>query len=70
VLMVIVSASGTVGDVFGQRAHRTVELTGDGCPMKALIDGLTRISAANPSTQLSIVDQLGIQVGGIAFLGF
>ncbi|KAG2438097.1 hypothetical protein HXX76_005706 [Chlamydomonas incerta] len=50
-----------LGDLLSNRAHRTVELTGDGCPAMAVVNGLTRISAANPSVKLSVVDHDGVQ---------
>lgn len=51
-----------LGELLSNRAHRTVELTGDGCPAMAIVNGLTRISAANPSVKLSVVDHDGVQV--------
>ncbi|KAG2450712.1 hypothetical protein HYH02_004550 [Chlamydomonas schloesseri] len=50
-----------LGDLLSNRAHRTVELTGDGCPAMAVVNALARISAANPSVKLSVVDHDGVQ---------
>ncbi|EFJ43045.1 hypothetical protein VOLCADRAFT_106980 [Volvox carteri f. nagariensis] len=54
-------SAGAVGDLFAHRALRTVELTGDGCPASALVDGLSIVSAANPSVTLAVIDQMGVQ---------
>ncbi|GFR52728.1 hypothetical protein Agub_g15282 [Astrephomene gubernaculifera] len=50
-----------LGELFANRQHRTVELTGNGCSAMAVINGLSSVAAANPSAKLVVVDQLGVQ---------
>ncbi|GLI68550.1 hypothetical protein VaNZ11_013012 [Volvox africanus] len=54
-------SAGAVGDLFAHRKHRAVDLTGNGCPAMALVDGLSSVIIANPSAKLAVVDQMGVQ---------
>ncbi len=51
----------TLSVVFDGRVHRAVDLSGAGCPAKALTDGLTILSAAN-GVAVNLLDHSGVQV--------
>ncbi|KXZ48950.1 hypothetical protein GPECTOR_24g240 [Gonium pectorale] len=50
-----------LGGPFANRQHRSVELTGDGCPAMAIVNGLSALSAANPNVPLLVLDHEGMQ---------
>lgn len=56
------SGADALSQLFPNRIHRTIDLSGSGCPAMAIVDGLTGLSAANPSAKVVVVDHAGVQV--------